>query len=210
VALSVIGAGFGRTGTLSLKVALEKLGVGPCYHMLEVIQKPEHAAVWNRAADGGEVDWDWLLADYRSAVDWPACSFWREFAELWPEARVVLTVRDPERWYASAHGTIYQAMTQMSAELSPAARAQLSLARKIVLDRTFGGRFEDRDHAIEVYLRHNEEVERAFGPERLLVYEVAQGWQPLADFLGRRVPDEPFPRVNTTDQFQAGMQRAYR
>lgn len=203
MALSVIGAGFGRTGTLSLKIALERLGLGPCYHMAEVFAHPEHVPAWRDAAEGRPVDWDTLLVGYGAAVDWPACHFWRELAVRHPQARVVLTVRDAERWYASVRDTIYGALCAELPAEPPVLRAQQAMARRIVLERTFGGRFEDRDHAIRVYREHNEAVRRALPPERLLVYEVAQGWEPLCGFLDRPVPDEPFPRVNSTDEFRA-------
>ncbi len=109
MALAVIGAGFGRTGTLSLRDALERLGLGPCYHMYEVMQNPGHADFWQRAADGEAVEWEELLAGYRSAVDWPVCSFWAELAARYPEAKVILTVRDPGRWFESAWSTIFAA-----------------------------------------------------------------------------------------------------
>jgi hypothetical protein len=204
VALTVVGAGFGRTGTLSLKLALEQLGLGRCYHMLEVFQSPGHTAQWQAAADGKRVDWDALFAGYGAAVDWPACHFWRALAAHYPEAKVLLTVREPGSWYKSVSDTIYQAMVRpLPAEAPPEVRAQLAMARKIVVEQTFGGRFEDRAHALAVYERHNEAVRREIPRERLLVYQVAEGWEPLCRFLGRPVPAAPFPRTNTTEDFLA-------
>ncbi len=204
MALSVIGAGFGRTGTLSVKIALEMIGIGRCYHMMEVFGRPEHIALWRDAANGVQVDWDALFADFAASVDWPGCYFWQQLVEHYPDAKVLLTVRDAERWYQSVRDTIYQAMMRglLLPIDSPLARAQHDMAVKIVLDRTFGGRFEDRAHAIGVYERHNQEVRDAVPPERLLVYDVAEGWQPLCSFLGRPIPNEPFPRVNSTAQFR--------
>jgi hypothetical protein len=203
MALQVIGAGFGRTGTLSLKVALERLGFGPCYHMVEVIRNPEHALLWRAAANGEAIDWDELFEGFAASVDWPGCHFWRELSDRYPDARVLLSLRDSERWYQSVHDTIYPAMLGAdSRDLPPAVSAQAAMAREIVLERTFGGRFEDRAHAIGVYERHNQSVREAIAAERLLVYEAAEGWEPLARFLGCPVPDEPFPRVNTSEQFR--------
>jgi len=205
MALRIIGAGFGRTGTLSIKVALETLGFGPCYHMVEVIRKPEHAPLWRAAAAGESMDWNEIFAGYAATVDWPGCYFWRELSEVYPDARVLLSLRDPERWYQSAHDTIFPAMLRAdSPDLPPAVAAQATMAREIVLERTFGGRFEDRAHAIGVYERHNQSVRESIAADRLLVYEAAQGWEPLAHFLGCPVPDEPFPRVNTSEQFRSG------
>lgn len=202
MALHVIGAGFGRTGTLSLKLALERLGFAPCYHMVEVAGNPGHAARWHAAARGEPVDWDALLGGYAASVDWPACSFWRALAARHPGAKVVLTVRDADRWYDSVRDTIYRVMRAPLPEGTPEAfLAQQAMARELVLERTFGGRFEDRAHAKAVYARHNEAVRRGLPPERLLVYEVSEGWEPLCAFLERDAPDGPFPRVNSREEF---------
>ncbi len=202
MALSVIGAGFGRTGTLSLRIALDRLGLGPCHHMLEVFEHPEHIDAWERAAGGDPADWDGLFRGYRSAVDWPACAFYRELAERYPEAGVVLTLRDPGRWYRSAAETIFPVMTGSPAGDDPVALAQARMAREVIAERTFGGRVDDRAHAIAVYERHAEEVRLTIPPGRLLVYQVAEGWGPLCRFLGLSEPAEPFPRANTTEDFR--------
>ncbi len=202
MALSVIGAGFGRTGTMSLQAALEQLGLKRCYHMREVKENPDHAAVWQAAAEGEAVDWKALFHGYQAAVDWPTCYFWRPLADLYPDAKIILTTRDPERWYDSVTNTIYLAMTGAIPETDPAALARRRMARNVILKRTFDGRFEDRAHAIAVYERHQAEVRAAIPDERLLVYEVRDGWAPLCNFLGRPVPDSPFPNVNSTTEFR--------
>jgi hypothetical protein len=199
--LSVIGAGFGRTGTLSLKKALERLGFGPCHHMVELFSHPEQIPLWDRATDGAAIDWDALLGGYRSVVDWPACHFWRELADRYPAAKVILTVRDPRAWYRSARATIFRHMEEPPPDEPPAAKAQWRLVRKMILRQTFGGSTDDPELAIGVLRMHDEEVERTLPAERLLVHEVSQGWEPLCRFLGAEVPDEPFPRVNTTEEF---------
>lgn len=202
--LAVVGAGFGRTGTLSLKGALETLGLGPCYHMTEVFAHPKHVPVWRQAAEGGAVDWDTLFAGYAATVDWPACAFWRQLVRHWPTAKVILTVRDPARWYESVSKTIHQAMQRELPDDAPeAAHAHLAMVRRLILEGTFDGRFEDRDHAIAVYEAHNEAVRREVPPARLLVFEVVEGWAPLCRFLDRPEPDASFPRVNSSDEFRA-------
>jgi hypothetical protein len=201
VALSVIGAGFGRTGTLSLKFALERLGFDRCYHMKEVIENPSAAAHWSRAAEGEAVDWEEVFAGYRATVDWPACAFYRELADRYPEAKVILTWRDPERWYRSASQTIFQAL-QLPLPRGGMTLEQARMARRVLFEQSFGGRIDDRDHVIAVFTRHAEEVKRTIPPERLLVYEVAEGWEPLCRFLEVPMPDEPFPQVNSTDEFR--------
>lgn len=198
--LAVIGAGFGRTGTLSLKGALERLGFAPCYHMVEVIEHPEHVDLWQRAAAGGQVEWEEILAGYRAAVDWPACNFYASLAAHYPEAKVTLTLRDPDRWYESARATIFARIMRPLAENDPAwPRAQMQ--RKIVIEQALGGDIANRERVLMAFRRHAEEVQRTIPPARLLVYRVAEGWGPLCRFLERPVPDEPFPHVNATDDF---------
>ena len=200
--LALIGAGFGRTGTLSLKGALERIDFGPCYHMMEVFQKPEHPALWAAAVDGKPTDWDALFAGYKATVDWPGCHFWRDLAQRYPEAPVLLSVRDPGRWYESVRNTIYKVMSNAPAQgEAEFARSQIGMARRVVLEDTFHGRIEEPDYAIEIFERHNQAVRDAIDPDRLLVYELGQGWQPLCDFFGVPVPDSDFPHANTSEGF---------
>ena len=201
--LGVIGAGFGRTGTLSLKNALEQLGIGPCYHMLEVVRHPEHDRVWLDALNGRDVDWDALFAGYRSACDWPQCHFWRELAAHYPDSRVILTVRDERRWLASIRRTIFEHLAGDPDPADADAVLHRAMTRALVFEHTFGGRWHDDEHVLEVYRRHVERVRREVPPHRLLVYDVASGWAPLCDFLGVAVPDAPFPNVNSTEEFRA-------
>jgi hypothetical protein len=197
--LRVVGAGVGRTGTLSLKLALERLLGGPCYHMAEVFAHPEHVSAWHEAAQGRMPDWRRLLADYRAAVDWPACAFWPELMEAFPDALVVLSVRDAESWWRSASGTIF-----------PSARKAGGPWRAMVED-LFANRFtsalEERDACIAAFERHNAEVRRRVPKSRLLEWRASEGWAPLCSALGLPVPDEPFPRVNTSEDFLAMLAR---
>jgi Sulfotransferase domain len=199
MALKVVGAGFGRTGTLSLKSALEKLGFGPCYHMMEVFPRPDHVAMWHRLAFENQIDWDALFAGFQAAVDWPAARWWREIAAYYPDAKVLLSVRDPEAWYKSMIETIYQPMKATAPDDAPnLMRLQNQMVRKAVLNETFDNRFEDKAHALEVFDRHTQEVRQAITPSRLLVFDVRQGWEPLCRFLDVPIPEEPFPRLNDT------------
>ncbi len=201
MSLSVIGAGFGRTGTLSLKLALEQLGFAPCHHMMEVFANPGQAPVWLSAAKGEEVDWSELLADYKASVDWPSCHFWRDLATHYPEAKVILSTRDPRRWYKSISETIFPAMAgEMPGE--GGAADVISMARHIVSENTFGGR-TDEAHVLDVLARHEAEVKRTVPAGRLLVFNVAEGWGPLCRFLEVPVPDMPFPRTNSSEEFRA-------
>ncbi len=208
MALKVVGAGFGRTGTLSLKNALETLGFGPCYHMFEVVERPDHIAMWHRLAFGGSIDWDLLLRDFQSGVDWPVARYWRELSEYYPDSKVILSLRDPQAWYRSVNDTIYKAMSiKLPANASDSRRLQLEMARKIVVEDTFNGRFEDQAYAIEVYNRHNAQVRRAIAPGRLLVFDAKDGWEPLCRFLGVAVPAQPFPHLNDTAAIQQMMRQ---
>ncbi|MBL4583206.1 MAG: hypothetical protein JKX83_01185 [Pseudomonadales bacterium] len=202
MSFSVIGAGFGRTGTLSLKGALETLGVGPCYHMVEVQNNPTHSDFWRSAADGGHVNWDTMFENYDSTVDWPACHFWKPLAEHFPQAKVLLSVRDPEKWYASVSNTIYKFFSQPLPDESSKEFAHRYMTQKIIAELTFSNRFTDKEFAISVYEKHIETVKNTISEDRLLVFNVADGWLPLCDFLNVPVPDVDFPRVNSTAEFQ--------
>jgi len=200
MALQVIGAGLGRTGTYSLKLALEQLGFGPCHHMLEVFAHPEQALFWRRAADREPVEWEELFCDYRASVDWPSAHFYKELAERYPDAKVILSRRDPQRWYESMSDTILKVTAQMAAEADP--NAPRRFAEIIVAKNTFGYDFTQAN-VIAAFEAHNAEVQRVIAPERLLLFEAAQGWAPLCRFLGVPEPQTPFPRTNSREDFWA-------
>ncbi|MGD9743688.1 MAG: sulfotransferase family protein [Hyphomicrobium sp.] len=206
MSLAVIGAGLGRTGTLSLKQALEQLGFGPCHHMEEVMAHPGQIPAWHAAGRGEAVDWAELLAGYRSTVDWPSAQFWSDLAEKFPAARIVLTVRDTERWYESFSQTILKLLGVRDVP-DPTIRAILAMTRDVIVNRAFDGRLDDPDHIKARFERHNAEVKAAAPPDRLLVFEVAQGWAPLCAFLGVAVPTVPFPRVNSTREFWESIEK---
>jgi hypothetical protein len=199
--LEVIGAGYGRTGTMSLKLALERLGFVKCYHMQEVFMHPEHIPQWGAAHRGEHVDWEQLYEGYRASVDWPSCNLWQEHAALYPNAKIILSTRDPESWYTSVMNTIYRSSTMARDSNDPAVSRIGEWACEITWKRLFDDRMEDREHVIGVYNAHVESVKANAPSSRLLVFEAAQGWEPLCRFLGVGVPDEPYPRVNTTDDF---------
>jgi hypothetical protein len=200
--LEIFGAGFGRTGTLSLRTALEQLGFGPCHHMLHVFDDPETIPSWQAAARGEPVDWTQVYKGYRSSVDWPGAAFWREITAAFPEAKVILSERDPEAWYASAESTIHAAAVAPLPEGADPTFAQVrQMSLDVVWDGVFDGRFTDKRHALEVFEAHNAAVKREIDPARLLVFEVGQGWEPLCGFLGVPVPDAPFPRSNDRAAF---------
>ncbi|MGH2498001.1 MAG: sulfotransferase family protein [Ktedonobacteraceae bacterium] len=196
--LKVIGAGFGRTGTLSLKHALEELGFGPCYHMTELFERPVANEQWAAIVRGEPVDWHTVFEGYQATVDWPACAYYRELMQVYPDAKVLLSVRDPEKWYESVANTIYQAPRQNS---DHALSVHGRMVSALIWQSTFDDRFEDKDYAISVFLRHIEEVKQQVPAEKLLVYDVKEGWEPLCAFLGAGVPAKPFPHVNDRANF---------
>jgi hypothetical protein len=197
--MKIIGAGLGRTGTLSLKLALEQLGFGPCYHMAELMMHPEAAPLWIDAADG-KPDWEAIFRGYASSVDYPGATFWRPLAAFYPEAKVLLSVRDPENWFESTQATIFSAESQERLSAGP-----LATFMKKTTVGAFGDRIHDKDFMIAEFNRHNAEVQRSVPADRLLVYEVGQGWEPLCGFLNVPVPSTPFPRRNSREEMAAMM-----
>jgi hypothetical protein len=206
--VKVLGVGFGRTGTVSLNAALEQLGFGPCYQMQTVLDEPERAAHWLAAARG-EPDWGRAYAGFGSTVEWPGAAFWRELVDHYPHAKVILTVRDPEAWSASAQATIFRAPTRadrwlaairrrVQPEIVPVRR----MIGEVVVRRVFGARVDERAHLIATFRRHSEDVVRQVDAQRLLVYDVSHGWPPLCAFLGVPVPPGPFPHVNDRGAFR--------
>jgi hypothetical protein len=197
--LEVIGAGFGRTGTMSFKSALDRLGLGPCYHMIEVYANEGHADIWSDAINGEPLDGATLFEHYRSACDWPVCSFWHEVWASNPSAKIVLTTRDPGAWYESISNTIFQALEHESDdEQLNRWRVQ---TRKMIFEQTFGDDLS-RDNVVRVLRAHEADVIASVPEDSLLVYDVSSGWEPLCTFLGVDVPDEPFPRTNSTAEFR--------
>ncbi|CAF5027347.1 unnamed protein product, partial [Rotaria sp. Silwood1] len=197
----VIGAGFGRTGTESTKTALNLLGFH-CYHMTEVIKIGRKSRLlWIKAADDpSAAEWERIFDGYDATVDWPAARFWKTLIQYYPDAKVILNVRDAEKWYDSVKNTIYKLagslVFKIGGKLIPNLWYMDELVRKIVWTGTFKDRFSDKSYAIEIYNFHNEEVKRIVPKDRLLVFDVKQGWEPLCRFLNLPVPDIPFPNVN--------------
>ena len=215
MALEVIGAGLGRTGTLSMKAALEVLGHKPCYHYVEV-QEPRpgyndgHRDAWVDFMEGRrEMDWEWLYRSYTATLDLPMCLFYRELMQVFPDAKVVLTVREPRSWFAS-----YYKMARMMRIMRPATlfsaklRATARIANQ-VNQRVFGGPPLDEAVGVEAFERHNRSVMETVPAERLLVFDVRQGWEPLCAFLEVPVPEVPFPRLNDGEALSWKMIQAH-
>jgi len=213
--LQIIGAGFGRTGTMSLMTALNQLGF-PCYHMIEVIgnkaNRP-HLDFWRKVANtpaGTQHDWELVFANYKAAVDNPACCVWRELADAYPDAKVILTLhpRGADSWYDSTIDTIYSSNRMWQFKVleifTPFGRKFGDMARKLIWGRSHKNTMEDRQAAIQHYEAHAAEAKAVLQPERLLVFSVDQGWEPLCAFLGVPVPDGPFPDVNDRASIKKG------
>jgi hypothetical protein len=196
--LSIVGAGFGRTGTYSLKAALEQIGFAPCYHMEDVKNNTEHPEIWRAALRNKPVDWHALLDGYRAAVDWPASFFWRELLEVYPDAKVLLSVRDPDKWYTSMSNTIFELLKAEGARDN----LKRSMTHELIFDHVFPGDVDNKDYVLGVFRSHIETVRQSVSTPRLLAYEVKEGWAPLCKFLGIDVPKQEFPHRNTTQEFR--------
>jgi len=211
--LEIIGAGYGRTGTMSTYTALNDLGF-PCYHMFEVIENKEnktHLDFWNNVANqpaGQQHDWEQVFANYTATVDNPGACVWKELMVAYPEAKVILTLhpRGPEAWYRSTIETIYFTENRWQfrflKRFVPFAKKMGNMAGKLIWQRSHGGTMENKQAAIARYEEHINEVKAAVPPDKLLIFSVDQGWEPLCTFVGKDVPDKPFPNVNDRKEIQ--------
>jgi hypothetical protein len=199
MSIFVIGAGVGRTGTYSLKLAIDQLGLGPCHHMEEVLHHmPVQVPLWS-AALGGRPDWPAIYNGYASAVDWPTACFFRDLHRAYPSAKFILTHRSPESWADSFGATIYKLITERG-QAPPEMKDWLDMAAGVIARTGFPAGL-DRDGLIKAYTAHNDAVKRAIPSDHLLVYQVKDGWEPLCAFLGKAAPSDPFPRTNDRAEF---------
>ncbi|WP_323801496.1 sulfotransferase family protein [Parasphingorhabdus sp.] len=203
--LKVIGSGFGRTGTMSMKVALEQLGYLKTHHMEYVLKNADQRAWWHDVATGGTPDWETIFDGYQASVDFPSASYYKELLTAFPDAKVVHTVRDADRWYKSASETIYamgQASPAWAQKFIPFVRKNKEMVNGAVWNRVFHGRFEDEAYAKQVFRDYTKQVKADIPADRLLIFEVKDGWEPLCAFLGKEVPDTDFPHVNDSASFR--------
>ncbi len=201
MSLEVIGAGFGRTGTLSIRIALEQIGFGPCYHMDNVFTSSEALNGWRAVANGREPDWGQLFGLYRSTVDWPGTLYWRELADAYPSARVLLSTRDAESWWASFSQTICKLIQMRDSFDDVRRRSVLDFAHEIIELQTFDGRMDKKEAGIAAFEKRIKDVKAAIDPDRLLVFDVHDGWAPLCSFFGVDTPEGDFPRCNDAGEF---------
>lgn len=197
--MKIFGAGLGRTGTMSMRVALNQLGLGPCHHMKLVLDNmPEHVPLWNAVLDGNP-DWSAVYAGQNSAVDWPTASFFKELHVAFPDAKFILTERNPLTWADSISETILTALAsrdQMPEEVQKWMNMCLRVLSQAGVEEGMS-----RDELASVFTRHNELVKASIAPAQLLVYQVKEGWEPLCKFLSLEVPNETFPRTNDREEF---------
>lgn len=212
MALQVLGTGMGRTGTMSLKLALEELGFGKCYHMFELFQHPENISYFQKAERGETVNWDELFRGYRSAVDFPVVRYYKQILAHYPGVKVIHTMRDPESWYKSALETIFWASKpSLGRKLGLVSRMPFSsvVRRRLpvlqynsaLLDTVFGKNLHDKETVIRKYNEFNAEVLSTVPKERFLLYDVKSGWEPLCSFLNVPVPSNSFPKSNSRSEF---------
>ena len=202
--LKVIGAGLGRTGTLSLKAALNQLGVGPCYHMGEVRGNPGHIEHWLRVAAGDHTRERFaaIFENYNATVDWPAGSYYKPIFEQNPDAKVILSIRPTDKWWASMDKTIMNVVRHpVNDALPPDGQAQMAMAKFMLGERIFKGKIDEASVKAH-YDRHNQEVRDTIPKGQLLEFDPTMGWEPLCKFLGVPVPAEPYPDTNKTKDFR--------
>ena len=214
MSLKVIGAGLGRTGTMSLKMALELLYDKPCFHMVELLKQPKRLKHLKTAAHTNQKhEWDSLFHGFETVVDYPCCLYYKELMEVYPDAKVILTIRDLEKWYDSAYKTIYKGKPKNLQDILRTIKNMMlhsdfrkvapifQHVDKIIWNGQFNGKFDDQEHAIKVHQKHIEEVKATVPADKLLIYEVKDGWEPLCQFLNMPVPDAPFPQSNSQAEF---------
>ena len=199
--MKVFGAGFGRTGTMSLKIALEKLGIGPCYHMREVVSHPFHIKLWYDISRGERPNWNRLFSSFNSAVDFPVSLFYEQLINKFPDAKFILTLRDFDTWYISTANTIYKVPTILPDWFKRVVypiRMFIAMQVNLIWVGLFNNNFSDRESTKLIYYEHIENVKKTIPTDKLLIYHVKEGWGPLCEFLNVDVPEIPFPKVNDT------------
>ena len=211
--MKMIGVGFGRSGTMSLKAALEELGADPCFHMIDLIMgenKERDLPYWVKIADRESVDWHEVFEPWEATVDWPACSRWEELIEAFPDVQVLLNYRDFDGFYESCKNTILAVKeAAMAGEIEQDANRDQpapelwEVIEKLIWQGDFQGRFRDKERVRDLYFKRIETIKATVPPDRLIVWELGvDGWEPLADALGVEAPDKPFPHLHDTNEFR--------
>lgn len=195
--IKIIGAGMWRTGTVSLKNALESLTGQPAHHMSELLTHPQQTPLWLSAVNGVQPDWDRLLEGYGSTLDWPSLAFWQQLHQAYPDALVLLSTRDPEEWWQSISTTVLKSAPTRETARSPWDQLVLTL-----FENYFVGRFSTKQQAIRAYNQHNDMVRKTVAPNRLIEWTPSDGWVPLCRALDKPIPERPFPQLNTAAEYR--------
>ena len=205
MALKIIGAAPGRTGTVSLMTALEHLGFGPCHHMKACIENTQQTKWFLDVANGQPVNWNEVFEHYQAAVDWPASAYYKTLIEAFPDALVIFSDRPPEAWYDSVASTIYRGVPSIPKWLRrivPHLDRWGQMVEQTIWQNELSGRFEDRTFAVQFFKDRLAEVRKVVPPEQLLVHSATEGWEPLCRFLDVEVPSIPYPRANEAARIQ--------
>jgi hypothetical protein len=217
--IKVIGAGFGQTGTSTLRAVMEELGFGPCYQSYVLFSRPTDIEFWDKVDQGNAVDFNELFSEFQASVGFPGYIYYKQIMEYYPDAKVLLSIRDPEEWYENASKTILvpdrnpgnkelaDSIREFNPYLGECIDRIADLHRKVLHEEIFEGKFEDKDFAIGRFIERNQEVKKTVPPERLLVYQVTEGWEPICQFLEVPVPNKPFPHLNPISEFHKPMDR---
>lgn len=212
MSIQVIGAGMARTGTMSLKFALEELGYNKCHHMMEVMKDSANLVYWNEMHNKRTTDFEAMLKGYQAIVDFPGSLYYKELIQQYPDAKVILSVRDAEKWYLSCRNTIYQVpkgfekfTLQIKGLFNPRIKNVLDVydfATRAIWQNLFKNNFDDKDFAIKIYNDWTDEVKKTVPQQNLLIFEAKDGWEPLCKFLNKPIPTTAYPKLNDTAQFQ--------
>lgn len=217
--LQVIGTGLARTGTMSLKVALEQLLSGNCFHVIEWLKDPQRTTILKKGYKKNEIDWSAFYEGFASAVDYPTCLFYQQLLEINPDLKVIHTVRDFDSWYASVKETVYRGKPKSAQDIFRMIKNMMlsadfrrvapvfMLNDKLIWQGQFESRFEDKEFMREKYRQHEEEVKKTVKEEHLLIYNIKDGWEPLCEFLHVPAPKTVFPKSNERQEFNRKMDR---
>lgn len=206
MALKVIGTGLPRTGTASLKGALQLLGYQQTYHMDNLLNNPAMVKYWVELFDTGKTDFDVLFDGFTASTDFPGFFAYKALLKKYPESKFILTTRDLDSWYDSIHKTVFQAVTSFFAKETPTdsmrrVEGVFQLLDRYLFGQFFNGTFTDKEKTLSIVKAYLQEVKQNIPDGQMLVYEISEGWEPLCDFLDLPVPDLEFPYKNKREDF---------
>jgi len=213
MAIKIIGAGFPRTGTMTLKTALEILGFNKTYHYKDLIADSKKLRFWLELENTGQTDFDALFKGFEATVDFPGYPYYKILLKKYPDAKVILTKRDFEKWYESTYKTIWKSarkpiidrlklfIRKLFNKNLRAIFKCIKFMRRVYLKDQFNNNFSSKAHAKNIFFKHIEEVITYVPKKQLLVYDVSEGWEPLCHFLEIPIPNQAFPHLNKKEHF---------